>query len=162
MPRRRKEIGPRTNNHKNASDALEGKLRSHANDKIKQNRTYGPAVYNIESIKKDIGAVKKAGFTPLTTDEQATKVNLLKQEALPDITDTVSISLNMDSIKTVAQELLSRPIKPTQAIQELLNETALQAWVKQGMTPTRALCASSSSPTGHTITSMSLKSFLTS
>lgn len=129
---KKKERDRTKNNHKNASDALEGKLRSHANDKIKQNRTYGPAVYNIESIKKDIGAVK-AGFKPLTTDEQATKVNLLKQEALPDITDTVSISLKIDSIKTVAQELLSRSIKPTQAIQELLNETALQAWVKQGI-----------------------------
>ncbi|WP_321409410.1 AAA family ATPase [Tolumonas auensis] len=120
-------------NHKVASDTLEGKLRSHANNKIKQNRTYGSAVYNIESIKKDIGTVKKAGFTPLTTDEQATKVNLLKQEALPDITDTVSISLKIDSIKTEAGELLSRSIKPTQAIQELLNETALQTWVKQGI-----------------------------
>ncbi|AWI76444.1 hypothetical protein CEW83_15515 [Parazoarcus communis] len=119
--------------HKAASDALEDKLRSHANNKIKQNRTYGSAVYNIESIKKDIGTVKKAGFTPLTTDEQATKINLLKQEALPDITDTVSISLKFDSIKTVAKELLSRSIRPTQAIQELLNETTLQAWVRQGI-----------------------------
>ncbi|WP_175698181.1 AAA family ATPase [Burkholderia ambifaria] len=130
---KKKERDRTKNNHKNAFDALEGKLRSHANDKIKQNRTYGPAVYNIESIKKDITSVKKAGFKPLTTDEQATKVNLLKQEALPDITDTVSISLKLDSIKTAAQELLSRSIKPTQAIQELLNETALQAWVKQGI-----------------------------
>ncbi|MET3618958.1 AAA family ATPase [Burkholderia ambifaria] len=130
---KKKERDRTKNNHKNAFDALEGKLRSHANDKIKQNRTYGPAVYNIESIKKDITSVKKAGFKPLTTDEQATKVNLLKQEALPDITDTVSISLKIDSIKTAAQELLSRSIKPTQAIQELLNETALQAWVKQGI-----------------------------
>ncbi|MBJ6723436.1 AAA family ATPase [Geomesophilobacter sediminis] len=130
---KKKERDRTKNNHKNASDALEGKLRSHANDKIKQNRTYGPAVYNIESIKKDIGTIKKAGFTPLTTDEQATKVSLLKQEALPDITDTVSINLKIDSIKTEAQELLSRSIKPTQAIQELLSETALQAWVKQGI-----------------------------
>lgn len=120
-------------NHKTASDALEDKLRSHANDKIKKDRTYGSAVYNIESIKKDIRAVKKAGFTPLTTDEQATKVSLLKQEALPDITDIVSISLKVDSIEKVAEELLSRSVKPTQAIQELLNETALQAWVKQGI-----------------------------
>ncbi len=130
---KRRERDRTKNNHKNAFDALEGKLRSHANDKIKQNRTYGPAVYNIDSIKRDIGAVKKAGFKSLTTDEQATKVNLLKQEALPDITDTVTISLKIDSIKTIAQELLSRSIKPTQAIQELLNETALQAWVKQGI-----------------------------
>jgi wobble nucleotide-excising tRNase len=130
---KKKERDRTKNNYKNAFDALEGKLRSHANDKIKQNRTYGPAVYNIESMKKDIGIVKKAGFTSLTTDEQATKVNLLRQEALPDITDTVSISLEIDSIKTVAEELLSRSIKPTQAIQELLNETTLQVWVKQGI-----------------------------
>ena len=130
---KKKERDRTKGNHKNASTSLEDKLRSHANDKIKQNRTYGSAVYNIDSIKKDIAAVKKAGFAPLTTEEQAAKVNLLKQEALPDITDTVSISLKIDSIKTTAQELLSRSIKPTQAIQELLNETALQAWVKQGI-----------------------------
>ncbi|MHC6051530.1 AAA family ATPase [Ralstonia solanacearum] len=130
---KRKERDRTKGNHKNAFEALEGKLRSHANDKIKQNRTYGPAVYNIESIKKDITSVKKVGFTPLTTDEQAAKVNLLKQEALPDITDTVSINLKIGSISAAAGELLSRSIKPTQAIQELLNETALQAWVKQGI-----------------------------
>lgn len=130
---KKKERDRTKGNHKTASDALEGKLRAHANDKIKKNRTYGSAVYNIESIKRDIATVKKAGFTPLTTDEQATKVNLLKQEPLPDISDTVSIRLKIDSIKTVAEELLSRAIKPTQAIQELLNETALQAWVKQGI-----------------------------
>ena len=39
-------------NHKAASDALEGKLRSHANNNIKQNRTYGSAVYNIEISRR--------------------------------------------------------------------------------------------------------------
>lgn len=130
---KKKEWERTKGNHKTASDTLEGKLRSHANEKIKQNRTYGPAVYNIESIRRDIDTVKKPGFTPLTTEEQAAKVNLLKQEALPDITDTVSISLKIESINKVAEELLSRAIKPTLAIQELLNETALQAWVKQGI-----------------------------
>ncbi|HCK2691297.1 TPA: AAA family ATPase, partial [Escherichia coli] len=120
-------------NHKTASDALEGKLRSHANNKIKQNRIYGPAVYNIESIKKDIGLVKKPGFRALTTEEQAAKVNLLKQEALPDINDTVSINLNIESISKEAEELLLRLIEPTLPIQELLNETALQMWVKEGI-----------------------------
>lgn len=120
-------------NHKTASEALEGKLRSHANDKIKLNRTYGPAVYNIDSIKKDINSSKKAGFVPLTTEEQAAKVNILKQDALPEITGTVSISLDIDSIKMIAEELLSRSVKPTQAIQDLLNEAALQSWVKQGI-----------------------------
>jgi len=130
---KKKERDWTNNNYKNAFDALESKLRSHANDKIKQNRIYGAAVYNIESIRKDIAAVKKPGFIPLTTEEQAAKVNLLKQDALPAITDTVSVDLKIDSINTVAEDLLSRSIKPTQAIQELLNETTLQAWVKQGI-----------------------------
>lgn len=130
---KKKERDRMKGNHRTAFDALEGKLRSHANSKIKQNRIYGPAVYNIDSIKRDIDSVKKPSFIPLTTEEQASKVNLLKQEALPDIADTVSISLNIESIKEVAEELLSRSIKPTTAIQELLNEAALQTWVKQGI-----------------------------
>lgn len=130
---KKKERDRTKDNHKTASDALEGKLRSHANNKIKQNRIYGPAVYNIESIKKDIGLVKKPGFRALTTEEQAAKVNLLKQEALPDINDTVSINLNIESISKEAEELLLRLIEPTLPIQELLNETALQMWVKEGI-----------------------------
>lgn len=130
---KKKERDRTKDNHKTASDALEGKLRSHANNKIKQNRIYGPAVYNIESIKKDIGLVKKPGFRALTTEEQAAKVNLLKQEALPDINDTVSINLNIESISKEAEELLLRLIEPTLPIQELLNETVLQMWVKEGI-----------------------------
>lgn len=133
LEEKRKERDRTSSNHKIAFNALETRLRTHANDKIKQNRTYGPAVYNIESIKKDINTVKKAGFTPLTTDEQAAKVNLLKQEALLDITDKVSIELKIEAISSVAKELLTRQVKPTQAIGELLSDAALQLWVKQGM-----------------------------
>ncbi|MFW2270042.1 AAA family ATPase [Burkholderia orbicola] len=130
---KRKERDRTKGNHKTAFDSLEEKLRTHANDKIKQNRTYGPAVYNIESIKRDIASVKNAGFIALTTEQQATKVSLLKQEALPDITDVPSINLNIESIATITKELLDRQIKPTRAIQDLLNESALQLWVKQGI-----------------------------
>ena len=42
---KKKERDRTKGNHKTASSSLEDKLRSHANDKIKQNRTYGPAVY---------------------------------------------------------------------------------------------------------------------
>ncbi|EJO54611.1 hypothetical protein BURMUCF2_0633 [Burkholderia multivorans CF2] len=133
LEEKRKERDRTKNNHKTALDSLEGKLRTHANDKIKRNRTYGSAVYNIESIKKDITSIKKASFTALTTEEQAAKVNLLKQEALPDITDVTAINLAIESIANTAKDLLERQIKPTRAIQELLSESALQLWVKQGI-----------------------------
>lgn len=121
------------NTYKTAADGHEGKLRSHANDNIKQNRRYGPAVYNIDSIKKDILATKKTGFTALSVEEQAAKLALLKQEALADISGSVSFTLALDSLQSTAQSLLSKEIKPTTPIQELLNDSVLQLWVKQGI-----------------------------
>lgn len=116
-----------------ASDSLEGKLRTHANEKIKKNREYGKSVYNIDSIKADIAATKKAGFKPLSPREQATKLSLLKQEALPDITSSIRVDLKVEQIKKTAEVLLSKNIAPTQPIQELLNDSVLQMWVKQGI-----------------------------
>ncbi|AXI61582.1 hypothetical protein DLD99_14240 [Pseudomonas kribbensis] len=120
-------------NHKAVSDSLEEKLRSHANNKIKKNREYGLSTYNIDSIKRDINTVKKPDFSPLTTEEQTTKLNLLKQEALPDINETLSIKLNLNSLRETSEQLLSKKITPTKPIQELLNDSILQNWVKQGI-----------------------------
>lgn len=119
--------------HQTTSASLEEKLRSHANDKIKKNREYGTPLYNIESIKKDIAAAKKDDFKPLTTEEQTAKLALLKQEALSDITEPIIINLKIESIKQTAEDLLSKTITPTKPIQELLNDSVLQLWVKQGI-----------------------------
>ncbi|MDO8310586.1 MAG: AAA family ATPase [Sideroxyarcus sp.] len=119
--------------HQTASASLEEKLRSHANDKIKKNREYGTPIYNIEGIKKDIAAVKKHDFKPLAMEEQTAKFALLKQEALSDITTLIKINLKIERIKQTAEDLLSRTITPTKPIQELLNDSVLQLWVKQGI-----------------------------
>jgi wobble nucleotide-excising tRNase len=116
-----------------AVDSLEDKLRSHANTKIKKNREYGSAVYNISSIKSDIATTKKPDFAPLAVEEQVAKLALLKQEALPDINGILRIQLKLDSLRSVAEPLLSKEITPTKPIQELLNDSILQLWVKQGI-----------------------------
>ncbi|WP_402720733.1 AAA family ATPase [Janthinobacterium rivuli] len=119
--------------HTTASSGLEEKLRLHASDKIKKNRQYGTAVYNISHIKNDIASTKRPGFVALTTEEQAAKLTLLKQEALPDITGTLAVTLKLESLTATAEPLLSKTITPTKAIEELLKDSALQLWVKQGM-----------------------------
>ncbi len=130
---KRKERDRTTSAHTTASSSLESKLRSHAAEKIKKNRQYGTAVYNIDHIKRDIASTKTPGFVALTTEGQASKLNLLKQEALPDITGTLAITLKLESLKATAEPLLSKTIAPTKAIEELLKDSALQLWVKQGM-----------------------------
>lgn len=115
-----------------ATSTLDSKLRSHAANNIKPNRQYGQPIYNIDNIKKDITTTKQAGFVTLTIEEKDRKLALLKQEALPDIT-TIKINLQLDSLKDIAEQLLHKKITPTNPIQELLNESLLQIWVKQGM-----------------------------
>ncbi|MBS3997211.1 MAG: AAA family ATPase [Hydrogenophaga sp.] len=119
--------------HTTAFSDLEEKLRVHANHKIKKNRQYGSAVYNIGHIKSDIASTKKAGFVALTAEQQAVKLSLLKQEALPDIIGTLAVTLKLESLTATAESLLSKTITPTKAIEELLKDSALQLWVKQGM-----------------------------
>lgn len=64
---KRKEGDCTKSAHTSAVGALEGKLRSHAAEKIKKNRQYGTAVYNIDHIKRDIASTKKPCLTLLAT-----------------------------------------------------------------------------------------------
>lgn len=119
--------------HAKLSSALDDKLRSHANNNIKKNRQYGMPVYNIENIRRDIGLTKKPGFVALAPEEQATKHALLKQEAIPDIENRLLVSLAIDTLNSKVTPLLTKEIAPTKPIQELLSNSVLQLWVKQGM-----------------------------
>jgi wobble nucleotide-excising tRNase len=130
---KRKERDRTKSAHITASNGLDEKLRTHAAEKIKKNRQYGSAVYNIEHIKRDIIATKKPDFVALTPEEQAGKLTLLKQEALPDIPGALAITLKLESLTATAEPLLSKAITPTKAIEELLKDSALQLWVKQGI-----------------------------
>lgn len=130
---KRKERDRTKSAHTTATNGLDDKLRSHAAEKIKKNPNYRSPVYNIEHIRRDIATTSKPGFVALTTEEQAGRIKLLKQEALPDITDTLVVALKLDSFTATAEPLLSKAITPTKAIEELLKDSALQLWVKQGM-----------------------------
>ena len=130
---KRKERERTKSAYTTASNGLDEKLRTHAAEKIKKNRQYDSAVYNIDHIRRDIASTKKPGFAALATEEQAGKLTLLKQEALPDITGTLAITLKLESLTATAEPLLSKAITPTKAIEELLKDSALQLWVKQGM-----------------------------
>jgi wobble nucleotide-excising tRNase len=130
---KRKERERTKSTYTTATNGLDEKLRIHAAEKIKKNRQYGSAVYNIDHIRRDIASTKKPGYAALTTEEQAGKLTLLKQEALPDIAGELAVTLKLESMTATAEPLLSKAITPTKAIEELLKDSALQLWVKQGM-----------------------------
>lgn len=121
---KRKERDRTKSAYTTASNGLDEKLRTHAADKIKKNRQYGSAIYNIDHIRRDIASTKQPGFVALTPEEQAGKLTLLKQEALPDITGSLAITLKLESLTATAEPLLSKAITPTKAIEELLKDSA--------------------------------------
>lgn len=135
---KKKERDRTKGEHDKSAKSLDDKLRLHANNKIKKNRQYGMPVYNIENLRRDIDTTKKPGFVALTPEKQATKHALLKQEAIPDIENRLVVSLAFERLKSKVAPLLTKEIAPTKPIQELLNNSVLQLWVKQGMAYHRA------------------------
>ena len=133
LAEKRKEFSNKNRKSKQADQALEEKLRRHANDVIKPNRVFGNPGYNIAAIKRDIVAVEKESFSILGEDEVQRRHDVLKEEALPDIEEDVSFRPVFSTILSNAKSVLGMEVKPSAPIQDLLNDAALQAWVRSGM-----------------------------
>jgi len=114
-----------------ASSELREKKRDKAK-RIKNNREFGDANYQLPKIKEDIKTVIKDTYSPLT-DEEADKLhNLLKDESKPEIPELPSFSLRYSAIATKAKELIEKKIQASDPIQELLNDATLAMWVRTG------------------------------
>ncbi len=118
--------------HRSVNDALSNKLRDHAK-KIKSNRDYGESVYDIDSIKKDIKTTNLPSFVLPESDELIVRAALVRQDAMPNIEEDLSLLLTYPELLSAATTLLQRAIVPTKPIQDLLNDSVLQLWVKQGI-----------------------------
>ena len=116
-----------------ASEALDEALRRQANDVIKKDRAIGHAGYNIESIKADIAFISANKLNVLSEEDRAAKAALLKEEALPQIEASAIFVPNFDALYEEARPLITLAIEPTKPLQDLLDDVALQAWVKDGI-----------------------------
>lgn len=129
-------------NYKNVSgryntkcNALEEKLKDKANKKgtgIKHNTIYGDANYNVTKINSDIASILSASFSPLTDEMLLHNIELLKEITKDDIDKHHPIKLDLTNISHKAKELIECKIEMSEPIQELLNDTILSTWVKNG------------------------------
>lgn len=115
---------------------INGKLAKKAtqdNDSIKQTSIYKEPNYNIAKIRADIEDIKKHSYKPVGETERAELVGVLQAEPMQDISWSHCLEINFQAIVQDTDLLLTKKITPTQPIQELLNDSVLQSWVKQGM-----------------------------
>lgn len=111
--------------------ALDDLLRKKAGY-IKNNATlYNEPNYTIANIKKDIPNITETSI--ISDDAVGEKKSQLKEEPKADISklheSKPKFSENYNKTKT----LLTKEIKPTQPIIDLINDKILQEWVRQGI-----------------------------
>ena len=120
-------------------EQLQDKLTKRANDKIKINRNYFIATpnkktYTIRDIEAEIEIIKTdLNKYTLQIDKVEELQNVLKENQLEDIPLLKSSKPKFLEHYNESNDLLKRKIKPTNPIQDLLNDNLLQEWVRQGI-----------------------------
>jgi len=126
-----KEYSNKKSNYQNRINELDSKLTDKARE-IKNNAPiFNVPTYQIRTIKADIEpAVKQGELTP----EKITELkNLLKEEKKAIITKLNEILPDFANQLMQVSELLKKQIKPNEPIIELVNNSLLQEWVRQGI-----------------------------
>ncbi|KGD08640.1 ATP-binding protein [Burkholderia pseudomallei] len=149
---KKKEHADKKKAAKDAQDELDKKIFDKANKNptgIKHNSLYKDANYDVRKLKSDIKTVQDKKIAPLDDADRSSKVKLLSEVALPDIEKRLSFNSSLPALVKSTVELITKKIKPSAPIQELLNDAILQNWVKSGIPlheATRETCGFCGSP----------------
>ena len=121
--------------HDNKLSSLEDKLRDKANKSgtgIKHNKAFGDANYNVTRIKSDIGTVRAKSYSQISSGQVNDNYELLKEEPKEEILECKPFNLKFTTFVTKAKELIEKKIQASDPLQELINDTILEAWVRNG------------------------------
>ena len=115
----------------NAVNDLDNKLRDKAKDIKNNTAVFSLPTYQINSIKGDIAKAKKQG--QLTAEQTVEKQKFLKEEPKTTLDKLKEAKPQFESYYNQTKELLQKKIKPSQPIVDLVNDSLLQEWVRQGI-----------------------------
>lgn len=115
----------------NAVNDLDDKLRDKAKDIKNNTAIFSVPTYQINTIKGEISKAKIQG--QLSAEQTVEKQKLLKEDPKIEIVRLKEAKPNFESFCTQTTDLLQRKIKPSQPIIELVNDSLLQEWVRQGI-----------------------------
>jgi wobble nucleotide-excising tRNase len=132
------ELNVKTSEHKKKQSAVttkENTLKKQLTDEAKRIKTnaklYDDPVYSITSINKDIPIA--TNLCKLSEEAIEDKRNQLKEEKKADIQKLTDSKPKFSENYNKTNKLLTREIKPTQPITDLINDSLLQEWVRQGI-----------------------------
>ncbi|MCP3944148.1 MAG: AAA family ATPase [Desulfobacteraceae bacterium] len=121
--------------HDDRSSNLEKKLKEKANKSItgiKHNKAFGDANYNVTKIKADIKTISAKLYKQITSEQIDNFYDLLKEVPKKEISEFSSIDLKYSTFASTTKELIEKKIQASDPIQELLNDSVLETWVRNG------------------------------
>jgi len=117
--------------YKNLEKSLNKKLSDKAREIKNKAELYGLSTYTIASINKDI---KVTNIDNILSDEDVDyNKKLLKEDIKKDIKEIIYNGLQLKEYCLNTNHILTKKIKPTEAISEILNDNLLQKWVEEGI-----------------------------
>jgi wobble nucleotide-excising tRNase len=126
-----KEYEEKKKEYERKNNELDNKLRNKA-QQIKNNAAlYGYPTYQITTIKGDIPSATSSKL--LTEKRIEERKKILKEETRLSIRLFPESKPNFEKHYSRVQDLLGSKIKPSKAITDLVNDSLLQEWVRQGI-----------------------------
>lgn len=116
-----------------AQSSLDAKLREKANGSIKTNPHYREVNYRINNIRDDITALIMNPDQEINLDKKAALINLLAEQPKQELSLKLNFTNRTKFFNDKAKNLLEQKVKPTETIQDLINDTLLQEWVRSGI-----------------------------
>ncbi len=123
-------------NYNKANNSLESQLKAKATNNpngIKyQSDKFGDQNYSIIKLKSDISIIRKSGFSPISNEKQNELLQLLKEQTKSIIPELPKIKFSFATLSDMTKELVSRKVGASEKIEELVRDTVLNRWVKDG------------------------------
>lgn len=120
-----------------AESTLKDKIIYKANGNgtgIKHNKEYGNANYKAPDLRNDIKTVISPEYKKLEDNHIESLKKLIREEQKPEIPIYKNLELKFSEIEVTAKHLVEKKIKISQPLQELLQNSLLQEWVRLGKT----------------------------
>ncbi len=111
---------------------LEDKLKNKAKGIKENNSIYNDIHYNIAKIRKDIARVEKSGLVQLNEEKTTEYKATIREVTKPDIKKLPEQKPKFDIYFAEVNSIVSKKIKPSEPIQDLLNDSLLQEWARKG------------------------------
>lgn len=93
---------------------------------------FGDQNYNISKLKDEIAIVTEPSFTPLTDAQVVEKDTLLRERVNQDVRAISKHNIDISTISSKSEALITKPISSSDKIEQLVKDSVLNRWVKEG------------------------------